>query len=689
MPARSLGGAKPGLDKPNVLLVTIDTLRPDRLGCYGSPYLKTPAIDALAERGVLFTRAFAHNPETLPSHANILLGVTPLVHGVHENTNYIVRPEFPTLASWLKGRGYATAAVIGAFPLDSRFGLTRGFDLYDDDYGTQAPDRATFIERSAETVAARAVAWIRNRKGPWFLWAHFFDPHQPYSAPEPFATRFRNDAYSAEVAYTDQALGGLFAFLRENGLEERTLIVLTADHGESLGEHGESTHGYFAYDATIRVPLIVAFPGMKPGRVSGNAAHIDIFPTVSDLCGAPKPSGLQGVSLAPAMRGAEVPARPVFFESMMANLTRGWAPLRGLVEGPMKFIDSPIPELYDLDKDPGEAVNLAPRTNLGAFKSKLGAYLASASKPGEPGARRAADRETLEKLKALGYSASPQASDKKVYTEKDDLKTLLPFHNRCQQADVLIARGRTGESITALEGIISERRDFEDAYTNLSRLFNKLGRTADAVEILRLGHRSNPRSFQIAVLFANSLAETGRNDEAIEILKNQLAVIDYDPEAWNFLGGAYLNKKDYREAGIAFERALRLDPNYAVVINNMGTLRLTMFLDTRDRASLDKAIEHFRGAIRLDPGYASPYNGLGAALKLSGDLNGAILNWQKAVELKPDFRFALFNLGLAHMARGDKSKALEYLSRYRDRFSATLSPQEKGQVDALIQKCLE
>jgi arylsulfatase A-like enzyme/Flp pilus assembly protein TadD len=682
-------GEAGGLKNPNVLLITIDTLRPDRLGCYGSQYLKTPAIDALAGRGVVFTRAFAHNPETLPSHANILLGVTAAVHGVHDNTNFVVRPEFVTLASWLKDRGYATAAVIGAFPLDSRFGLTRGFDLYDDDYGTQSPDRTSFVERPAEDVASRAAAWIAGRQGPWFLWVHFFDPHQPYNAPEPFASRFRNDPYSGEVAYTDKALGGLLDGLKERGLQDRTLVVLTADHGESLGEHGEATHGYFAYNSTIRIPLIIAGPGFKPGRAQGTASHIDIFPTICDLCGGPKPAALQGISLLPAIRGGDVPARPVYFESLMANCTRGWAPLRGFIDGRMKYIDSPIPELYDLDQDPGETANLALRTDLGAYKSRLRAYLAAASAGDKAGARRAADRETREKLGALGYVASPRLADQKQYTEKDDLKTLLPFHNRCQDADLLISRGRSSEAITSLEGVIAERSDFEDAYTDLAKLFRSLGRAVDATETLKRGTRMNPKSYQIAVLYANALSETGRNDEAVEILKKQLALIDYDPEGWNYLGGAYLNQKNYREAEKAFERALQLDQNYAVVVNNLGTLYLTASLDSKDRGSLAKAIARFQRAIQIDSAYASPYNGLGAAMKISGDLDGAIRNWEKAVALKPDFRFALFNLGLAYLAKGEKAKALEHLTHYRDRFSAGLSSQERTQLEALIQKCVE
>ncbi|MHB8056035.1 MAG: sulfatase, partial [Candidatus Aminicenantales bacterium] len=297
--------------RPNILLVTIDTLRADHLGCYGWKTAQTPAIDALAARGVLFTRAFAHNPSTLPSHTNILLGLTPNAHGVHENSNFIVRDEFLTLAEWLKTQGYATGAFIGAFPLDSRFGLGQGFDVYDDNYGSQDPMDLAFVERKGDVVVGRAVEWLRHQSGPWFAWVHLFDPHQPYAPPEPFKSRYPGDPYDGEIAFADSALEKLFDFLKEQKLADKTAVVLTADHGESLGEHGESTHGYFAYNATLHVPLILAVPGLLPSRSGENVCHIDIFPTVCEIVGKKAPAGLQGRSLFPPAEGTKSADRPI------------------------------------------------------------------------------------------------------------------------------------------------------------------------------------------------------------------------------------------------------------------------------------------------------------------------------------------------------------------------------------------
>ena len=356
LPALAAGAGGADL---NLLVVTIDTLRPDRLSCYSPEHRRTPRIDALAAKGVLFERAFAHDPETLPSHTNIFLGMTSLAHGVSENSKSIVAPDFETLAELLKGRGYATGAFVSGFPLDSRFGLDQGFDVYDDHYPAKARPGDAFSERPAEKTVAAALQWLSAQKGKWFCWVHLWDPHDPYAPPEPYATQFKDDPYSGEVAYVDAEIGRLMDALGQAGLEGRTAVVLTGDHGESLGDHGETFHGYFAYNATLWVPLIIAAPGAKAGRVKDYVSHVDIFPTVCDLLGLEKPASLQGGSLSPFLRGRTRPARPIYFEALEAYINRGWAPLRGVIENGKKFISSPIPELYDMESDFAEEKNLA------------------------------------------------------------------------------------------------------------------------------------------------------------------------------------------------------------------------------------------------------------------------------------------------------------------------------------------
>src|SRR5512138_46712 len=401
----------------NVLLVTIDTLRPDRLSCYSPKFVQTPQIDALAARGVLFERAFAHAPLTLPSHASLLLGSTPLAHGADDNGMRVIPKDVPSLPKTLKAAGYATGAFVSAFPLDTRFGLNEGFDVYDDKYPARAAASLDFPERKAEKTVAAATDWLSAQTGRWFLWVHVFDPHAPYAPPEPYATRFAKDPYSGEVAYVDEMLGRLFQAVEARGETGRTLVVLTADHGESLGEHGEMTHSYFAYNSTLSVPLVVAAPGLASRRVYGLVSHEDIFPTVCDLLGLPQPDGLRGRSFRPLLEGRSRKARPVYFEALEGYYHRGAAPLRGVIDGSMKFMDSPIPELYDLGTDFGEKRDLAATKDLAPLRKALEKAMAvEAPASGGGRAARLTDRETAERLRSLGYASAPPAPAKRSFT---------------------------------------------------------------------------------------------------------------------------------------------------------------------------------------------------------------------------------------------------------------------------------
>ncbi|MGD2245406.1 MAG: sulfatase-like hydrolase/transferase [Candidatus Aminicenantes bacterium] len=673
-------------NKQNFLLITIDTLRPDRLSCYSEAHVKTPYIDSLAERGVLFSKAFAHTPTTLPSHTNILLGTTPLYHGVHDNSNFIVIDEFLTLAEHLKSYGYSTGAFIGAFPLDSRFGLTQGFDVYDDNYGSKSSQEFTYVERKAEVVVDRAMDWLKGQRNPWFLWIHCFDPHQRYAPPDPFKSQHKHP-YDGEVAYVDFALGKLLDYLEENNLADETSIIFTGDHGESLGEHGESTHGYFAYNSSIWIPLIISSPGIKPATIVQEVCHIDIFPTVCDILGIEKPSFLQGVSLSPALKGRKLPRRTIYFESLYPHYSRGWSPLRGFIEGDRKFIDSPIPEFYDLAKDFDEQENLASKEKLSKHKSKLDKLMVEQSIVNQTGNKQGVDREALQKLRSLGYISSPQAKSKEIYTPSDDLKTLLPFQNKLTRAMGAYHSGRIDEGVRLLEEIIEERKDFDHAYSYLATLYKEQSKLREAVNVLREGLGHNPSSYKIISTYGIFLVELGQYDAAIEILGQGLALIDYDPETWNYLGVAYWSKGDYENALDAYQNALALDENYSIVFNNLGSLYLSRFNKLKDPGDYQNALQNFKKAIELDPDYASAYNGLGSAYGQAGNLDGAIYCWEKAVLLKPDFAFPLYNLGLSYLAKGNKTKALEYFQKYKKGHYQRLSAADKKKLDGLIQQC--
>jgi len=676
-----------GSGKFNVLLVTVDTLRPDRLSCYSGKYLQTPQIDALAGRGVIFSRAFAHNPMTLPSHANILLGTTALYHGVHENSKSRVSEGLLTLAEYLKALGYSTGAFVGAFPLDSRFGLNQGFDVYDDFYPSKSALEFTYAERCAGKVVDAAIKWLEGQKSRWFIWVHLWDPHSPYLPPEPFNTKFKDDPYSGEVAYVDSELGRLFNHLEKNDLGKSTLAILTGDHGEALGEHGELTHSYFAYNSTLWVPLIIAAPGLISGRVQEYVCHVDIFPTVCEILGAKLPVFLQGISLVPLMKGKKVAQRKIYFESLDAYYNRGWAPLRGLIEGKMKFIESPIPEFYNLEEDFGEERNLASGMELGESRKKLKEMENKLSSNLTSKASQKVDRETQEKLKSLGYLASPVAQTKEIYGPEDDLKTLHPFEQKIDRAIALNDRSEYAESIKLLKEIIQERKDFAKAYGQLSHIYRSQGRDEEAVKVMEEGYINNPKNYAVISSYGILLIKTGKFEKGIELLQEALSLYDLDPDVWNYLGVACWSRGDYEEALKHYQKALSLDSADAVIFNNLGALYLSMFLKTKEQEILGQSIDYFKKAVELDPDLASAHNGLGGAYRMSGNRDEAISCWEKSLELNPNYDFSIYNLGVAYLEKGEKTKALECLEKYRSLKNNALSPAEKREIETLIQKC--
>ena len=674
--------------EPGLLLITIDTLRPDRLSCYSPRFLRTPEVDSLAARGALFERAFAHNPTTLPSHANILTGMTPLFHGVSENSKSKLPEGCLTLAEHLKAKGYATAAFVGAFPLDARFGLGQGFDVYDDSIPSKPARWGTYSERRAGEVVSAASAWITGQTGKWFCWVHLWDPHAPYAPPEPFLSRFRDDPYSGEAAYVDAQLGVLFAELRKGGREEETVIVLTADHGESLGEHGEMTHSYFAYNSTIHVPLVIAGPGVNSSRLRASASHIDIFPTVCALLGVPGPKNLQGRSLVGLMKGGGRPERPIYFESLEPYLNKACAPLRGFIEGPTKYMDSPVPEVYDLAADFAEAKNLAGSRDPGPLKKKLEALAASLASSLAGEASRLADRGTLEKLRSLGYVASPVARVKGVYGPEDDLKNFLPYQQRLERAILLADRGDAEGGIREMTALAGEKKAFAPAFVYLSQLYATQRRTAEAIQTLEEGVAANPDDFALLSSLGTLLVQARQYDRAAEVLERTLAIIDFDPAVWDNLGIVFMRQGNYPKALECLAKALDLDRNFALAYSNIGAVRLEMFFNEgRKPEDLALAIENFRRAVALDPTLGLALRALGAASRTAGNADEAISAWEKAVALSPGDDYSTYQLGLLYLEKGEKSKALEKFENYLRIKGGTISPEERTKVLALIAEC--
>ncbi len=672
----------------NILLITIDTLRPDRLSCYSRQYLLTPQIDSLAARGAVFERAYAHTPMTLPSHANILLGLTPPIHGVSENSRSAVPAGFTSLAEVLKKEGYETGAFVGAFPLDSRFGLDRGFDVYDDAYPATTNVTTSYSERTAEKTVAAARAWLNGRKGKWFCWVHVWDPHAPYLPPEPFITKFVKDPYSGEVAYVDQELGKLLGDGVKNGWTGRTLVVLTGDHGESLGEHNESTHGYFAYNSTIHIPLIIAGPGITPSRVKSDAAHIDLFPTVCDLLGLRPPAGLQGASLAPALAGKSGQSRPIYFESLEPFLNRGWAPLHGLIENGKKFIDLPIPELYDLDKDFEEKTNLAPGTELASFRKNLEA-LRKTTGPRPAQGNMSVDPETRERLRSLGYLVSPVTKVKTKFGPEDDLKTLSPLHYKLTLSEVYRKAGKIAESVKLYEDLIKSKPDFAAPYDFLYQLYREQNLLDEGLSVLERGYKANPDNYILVAALGIALVKAGRFDAGIPVLEKAAGLFDQDSEIWHSLGIAAFRKGNPAQAVDYFNRALALAPGDALINDNLGAALTTIAMKNKSAPDLERALTVYQAAAAADPTLASAQNGLGGVYMLMGRRDEAIASWEKALALKPNYDLALYNVGLAYLGKGDKAAALKSFRNYLTTRGRSISEQERTEINALIQQCLK
>ena len=682
-PAKSTG-------KANCLIITIDTLRADRLSAFGSTTVSTPNIDRVAARGIKFTRCFAHTVTTLPSHTNIFLGLLPPAHGVHDNSNFVVPGDIPTLAEIFQQSGYQTAAFIGAYPLDRRFGLDRGFARYDDDYGPQDFSRPVFVERPASEVVDRALDWLKTASRPWFLWIHCFDPHYPYEPPEPFRSSYKTNPYDGEVAYVDRELGRLLAYLEQTSLVDGTLIIITSDHGESLGEHGEKTHGYLAYNSTLHVPLIIQAPGLNGGRSeTAVVSHLDIFPTVCELLGLKKPAGLQGRSLLPALRGKKLGPEKVYFESLYPYFSRGWAPITGYIDFPIKFIDSPRPELYDLEKDFQELRNLAPERDLRREQEQLAALIKAASSPEAGRARVSPSRESLERLRSLGYLGGGSWPPKQEFRPSDDVKSFLPFENRAEDALSLFrSGGRAQEAIAMLQANLQEKEDHDLSYSYLSSIYLELGQYREALAVLRRGLDRLPGNYTIFLAYVSTLLELGDYQEVARLAGRveSFPQAGNDPEIWNSLGAALVSLGRYEEALSLLDKALAIDPDFPSALSNQGWALLMLARLKGDRQLLEKSMNRFKEALARNQNYAQAYNGLGAAYKSAGNSEAAIQCWLQALRLAPDLSQVLYNLGFAYLERGEKARALEYLLKYKEKVYRVLSPAEKQELDELIKR---
>jgi arylsulfatase A-like enzyme/Tfp pilus assembly protein PilF len=610
-------------ERPNILIITIDTLRADRLGCYGFTLARTPAIDKLAGESVRFTDAISSAPITMPAHSSIFTGLFPPAHGVRDNGAYALGENAVTLAERLRDAGYTTHAFVSALVLNRRYNLNQGFETYDDDLWAEDDPKLFMIrERQAPKTADRFLQWFgewdRTRTKPFFTWIHFFDPHQPYR-PSPSDAALAISPYDAEIAGVDRQIGRIVETLRAKGLLDNTLLIVTADHGESLGEHGEKTHAIFVYDATVRVPLLIRYhPAFAPAVYSAPVRSVDIVPTVLGILGLPGGDTTDGHDLGAAIRGKEpAPQLPQYSESLLSEVGFGMAPLFAIRNDGYKYIRAPRPELYDLRNDPRELQNL--QSAQPRLAAKLDAELTQLMKDSSRHAVKAAanpmTRETEESLQALGYLASH--ADRSSMQGMDP-KDGLPLHNKLEEARHL-----------------AQQKQWPQAETKLLEIVTVTPRNVSALNVLGL----------VGI-------KTDDVEKAVKYYQQSLAIDPQQFRVYGVLGGIALTQGDLDHAQKEFQAALAVNPHFAEALANLGFIEA---LRGRDLA----AEQWYRKGVAADPTFPRVYRRLGDLYYDRKDFVHAYANYTKVIRIEPSDVRAVVQAGncarrLGHNDEADK-----------------------------------
>jgi len=643
--AETDSGMAASLHPLNVVVVTIDTLRPDHLHCYGYSKIETPNVDAIAQGGVLFEDAVTQTPLTPPSHASIFTGLNPTTHHVRDTGGFILESSSTTLATILQQQGWDTAAFISSAVLKKLFGLNQGFAVYDDQMPKPGKGHEFLedAERRAGDTVDHAIRWLDAQSGkPFFLWVHVYDPHAPYNAPPPYREQYKDRPYDGEIAYADHELGRLFDAVRKKSPPDKTLIAVLSDHGESLGEHGEFSHGVFLYDATLRIAFLLSGPGVPAGmRVKQQARTIDFLPTILDLMGGRAPAAVEGVSLKPSFTGKETGAAASYAETLYPKINLGWAELRAIRTNHWKYILAPKPELYDLSQDPSETKNVI--QSHAAEVQKFEAELKAIIGPHEMEKVQTAtvDSRTLAQLRSLGYTGGFSPRTYTLQGKGVDPKDRLEVLKIMEEADGPQSRLPIPRRIELLRQALKMDATNPLLYYSLGTDCEKAGRYAEAMDVYRAAVRNGIASGRLHSRIGDLLVRAGKKSEAI-------------PE---------------------YTIAVRFNPADLQTQANLATA----YLETGGLADAERV---YKAIAAMDPSYAAAFNGLGVIAIQRQDGTAARGYFEKAVELDPDLVEAQLNLGLLYKMAGDRARA-------RTCFEAFLAKASPAQYRQIIPKVRE